>query len=128
MNWDIISAIATLAAFIFTVFIEWTRFKERLKQSAPSTTSIMVFAFICVTIGSIMVLIWMFFGREQYLTIGRVGFFLTSTGFGSLMVFLFIQGVKSKDFTEVLTAIFFGIVSIISAVGTFYLLINSLLK
>jgi hypothetical protein len=128
MTWDIISAIATLAAFIFTVFIEWPRFKERLKQSAPSDTSLMAFASICVMIGSIIVLIWMLIGREQYLTLGRVGFFLTSFGFGNLMIYLFIQGVKSKDFTAILMAIFFGIVSIIGAVGTFYSLINTLLK
>jgi len=128
MTWDSISAIATLAAFIFTVFIEWPRFKERLKQSAPSAASIMVSAFVCVMIGSILVLVWMVFGREQYLTLGRIGFFLTSVGFGNLMTYLLIQGIKSKNFTAILIAIFFGIISIIGAVGTFYSLINTFLK
>jgi hypothetical protein len=125
MTWDMISAIATIAALLFTVFIEWPRFKERVRQSGNSiSNSMMALALLSVLIGSIIVLIWMAFGPQQYLTLGRVGLFLTSIGFSILMIFMFVRGVRAKDFVMVFISTIFGIAGIVGASGILYSLIR----
>ena len=110
MNWEALSAIFAIITFLFTIFLEWPRFKTRLTEASSGLRrfiwivagSVSFIGLIIFTINSFGTDLSKGFSKE-YL----IGLTMTCSGVSVIGVDVFLMKVKHRTFEPILLTAYF---------------------
>ena len=125
MNWEMIGSIFTVITFLFTVYIEWPRFQERLAQSTHSISrGLMLLIPIGLFVGLVIFVIVLFPGANDHFTLGRISILLIASSGSGFAILIFRRAIKEKNVTIILISTFSGLLGFIITIGLLYMLIT----